>query len=70
MRLEVNVTCPHCRGRFKEFLGKMRAGRVRSCPACGGRIRFTNDDGARAQRAVDDFERALKEFPKKLELNI
>jgi hypothetical protein len=39
---------------------EMQPGAQRRCPGCGTSIQFTGDDGRQAQKALDDFERTLK----------
>lgn len=64
MKLEVDVTCPHCRMKFRQRVEEMRLGRSRQCPHCGIRIEFTGDDGQKAQRAMDDLQRTIRNFGK------
>lgn len=65
MQLEVEIVCPNCNRKFKQKVAEMRPGKSRTCPSCGTMIQFTGDDGARAQKAVDDLQKKLKNISRK-----
>ena len=60
MKLEVNVECPNCKRKMKVKVEDMHPGRKKSCPSCSAEINFTGDDGRKAQKAIDDFEKSFK----------
>lgn len=62
MKLEVDISCPSCKRKFKQRLGDMRPGNTRKCPGCGKVLHFDGDDMSKTQRAVDDLERELKKI--------
>jgi DNA-directed RNA polymerase subunit RPC12/RpoP len=62
MKLEADLNCPNCGGKFKQRIEDMRPGRSRVCPHCSARIQFTGDDGRKAQKAIDDLEKELKKL--------
>lgn len=59
-KLEANLQCPQCHGKFKQKIEDIRPGRSRRCPHCGTMIEFTGDDGREAQKAIDNLARSLK----------
>ena len=63
-KLEADITCPNCNRKFKQRVEDMRPGRSRTCPSCGSTINFTDDDGRKAQKALDDFEKDIKKIGK------
>lgn len=67
MRLEVSIKCPNCGRTYKQQVSGMHPGASRRC-SCGLTIKFTGDDGRKAQKAVDDFERSLKRLSSNLRI--
>jgi len=61
-KLEMDIECPNCGHSMKQRVEDMRPGRSRTCGSCGTEIEFTGDDGRQAQKALDDLEKALKNF--------
>lgn len=59
MKLEVDIRCPNCSRKFKQRVEDMRPGKSKRC-SCGTTIKFTGDDGRKAQRALDSLERTIK----------
>jgi len=59
-KLEIDIKCPNCKRKFTQRVEEMRPGAQRRCPGCDTFIQFTGDDGRQAQKALDDFERTLK----------
>lgn len=59
-KLEADLPCPNCRRKFRQRIEDMVPGRTRRCPFCAIEIKFTGDDGRKAQRALDDLERTFK----------
>ncbi len=62
MKLEVDVECPSCKRKMKVKVQDMRPGKKKNCPSCRAEISFTGDDGRKAQKAIDDFEKSLKKM--------
>ncbi|MGI2151229.1 hypothetical protein ACRN97_21895 [Shewanella baltica] len=60
MKLEVDVECPGCKRTMKVKVEDMRPGRKKICSSCKAEISFTGDDGRKAQKVMDDFEKSLK----------
>jgi transcription elongation factor Elf1 len=58
--IDADFECPNCKRKIKIKIKEMVPGRTKNCPSCGLVIRFSGDDGRRAQRALDDFEKNLK----------
>lgn len=65
-KLAAEVNCPNCETALRINVEDMIPGTSRSCPSCGATIRFTGDDGRRAQRALDDLERTVKDLNRRL----
>lgn len=59
MQLDAEVPCPNCNRPIKMKLGDMREGQSRRC-ICGTNVVFKGDGGMQAQRAIDDFQRKIK----------
>lgn len=59
MKLEADIDCPNCNHKMKIAVGSMRTGQSKRCPKCGANIKFSGD-GHKAQKAVDDLEKSLK----------
>jgi len=38
----------------------IRPGGKKNCPSCRAEISFTGDDGRKAQKAMDDLEKTIK----------
>lgn len=70
MKLDFDIQCPNCGRKFKQRVEEMRPGRTRNCPGCRLPIEFTGDDGARTQRALDDFTRKLKNLKLNLKIKL
>lgn len=62
MKLEAEVECPGCKRKVKVKLEDVRPGRKKDCPSCSAEISFTGDDGRKAQKAIDDFEKSIKKM--------
>lgn len=62
MKLEIDIECPACGAAFSQKVEKMRPGQTRSCPSCGAEIRFSGDDGRKAQKALDDLKETLSDI--------
>lgn len=60
MKLEIDLDCPACHRKMKVAADEVRPGNSRRCSGCGETIRFQGDDLGKAQRALDDLERSLK----------
>lgn len=70
MKLEVEVTCPKCKGKFKQRVEAMRPGASRRCPYCGVTIEFEGDDGRKAQQAMDGLEREIKKLSRTINIRL
>lgn len=57
--LIADINCPNCNRKVKIKVKEMVPGRTKRL-SCGCVIQFAGDDGRKAQRALDDFERQLK----------
>ena len=66
MKLEAEIECPNCHRKLTQLVEKMRPGNSRTCSGCGATIQFTGDDGRKAQEAIDQFERAMRDISKSL----
>lgn len=62
MKLEVDIECPGCKRKLKIKVENMRPGQKMRCLSCNSEIRFSGDNGRKAQRAIDDFEETLKKM--------
>ena len=60
MDLEADINCPGCKRKIKIKVKEMVPGRKKTCSFCRSEIQFSGDDGRKAQKAVDDFEKSLK----------
>jgi len=69
-KLEFDLQCPNCHGKFKQKVEDMRPGQSRSCPYCATIIEFTGDDGREAQRAIDNLTRAMKRASKTIKIKL
>lgn len=61
MKLTMDIECPGCKRNVKVRVEEMRPGGRKRC-ACGSVLKFEGDDGRKAQRALDDFEKSLKKL--------
>ena len=59
-KLQAEITCPTCSRKVAIRVEQMAPGRSQTCPSCGTVFKFTGDDGGRAQKALDDLERTLR----------
>lgn len=59
MKLKADIECPNCKKSIKIKVEEMRHGRKKICPSCRSEINFSGD-GRKAQKAIDDFEKSLK----------
>jgi len=62
MKLEVDVECHSCKRKMKVKVEDMRPGRKKNCPSCRAEISFTGNDGRKAKKAIDDFEKSIKKM--------
>lgn len=60
MKLEVDIKCPNCQKMMKTKFEEMVPGKKKNCPHCETEIIFTGDDMRKAQKAIDDFEKSMK----------
>lgn len=64
MKLTIDVACPKCARKLTVAVADMHPGNHKVCPGCSTRIEFKGDDGRKAQAALDDLERTLKQLGK------
>jgi hypothetical protein len=62
MELRASFSCPKCGHIVSIRVEDMIPGLSKPCPKCHIAIRFTGDDGRKAQRAVDHLENTLKKL--------
>ena len=62
MKLPIPIKCPASKHTMQVLLETMRPGAGTNCSRCGIAIRFTGDDGAKAQKALDDLTDGLRGF--------
>jgi hypothetical protein len=55
--LETEISCPSCQRKIKIKVKEMIPGHTKNCPSCNLVIRFSGDDGRKAQRALDDLQK-------------
>ena len=60
MELKCEIACPQCDTKQQIRVAEMVPGRERKCSHCNLTIKFSGDDGRKAQKAIDDLERSLK----------
>jgi uncharacterized paraquat-inducible protein A len=60
MDIETEIACPGCKRKIKIKLKEMIPNRKKNCPSCNTQITFTGDDGRKAQKALDDLQKELK----------
>jgi len=58
--VELSLTCPKCKAKFKVRLSKMTNGSVMNCPSCKSKITFTGDGANKAKKALEEIEKAFK----------
>jgi uncharacterized C2H2 Zn-finger protein len=63
-RIENELRCPGCEGKFKVALAEMRPGSFTRCPSCGATFKFTGDDGAKIQEAFDKLDASIRKLGK------
>ena len=68
MQLDADIPCPKCKRAMKVKLADMRGGRSRRCSFCGSEVAFKGDGGPKAQKAIDDFTKSLKNLNLKIKL--
>jgi uncharacterized C2H2 Zn-finger protein len=69
-KLEVDLSCPNCKKVFTAKIESMIPGKSTKCPKCSSVVKFTGDDGRKVQKALDDFERSLKNMSKSFKIRI
>jgi len=52
-RIEAQIPCPKCGGKFPLALDQMQSGASTACPHCGQTISFQGGDAAKVQQALD-----------------
>jgi DNA-directed RNA polymerase subunit RPC12/RpoP len=52
-RIEAQIPCPKCGGKFPLPLDQMQSGASTACPHCGQTISFRGGDAAKVQQALD-----------------
>lgn len=63
LRTRIDVSCPSCGSTIRVTLGDVKAERTVTCPKGHSvQLRDSGDGIRRADRALDDFKRALKRF--------
>jgi hypothetical protein len=62
MKLESEIECPSCKKKIKIKVEEMVRGRKKNCTWCRAEIKFTGDDGRKAQKAIDDFKKSLSKM--------
>jgi hypothetical protein len=68
--MRVDVRCPNCGHTVRVRVREMVPGRSKRCPYCSTTFEFSGDDGRKAQRTLDDLERALKRLPRKITIKL
>jgi len=61
-KLEAEITCPSCKRKFPQRVEDMVPGRSGSCPNCRANIQWTGDDGRKAQKAIDDLKKTIRDL--------
>lgn len=62
--MSADISCPICQNKVRIKIREMYPGNTKSCPACGAIISFEDDDGRKAQRALDDLVRTIRKIGK------
>lgn len=62
MNLEADIECSECKRKVKIPVKDMVPGRSKRCPGCNTEFKFNGDDGRKAQKALDDFEKSVKDL--------
>jgi len=70
MELEIDIKCPGCSKEFKQKLRGMKPGAKTKCPHCKETITFKGDDLNKAQKALDNLERAIRGLNKTIEIKL
>ena len=52
-RIEVQLPCPKCGGKFPVPLDEIGPGKAVACPKCGTTVSFQGSDGVQIQHALD-----------------
>lgn len=60
MDLDIDIECPSCKKKISVKVKEMVPGRKKKCPSCRSEIKFSGDDGRKAQKALDDLEKTMK----------
>jgi DNA-directed RNA polymerase subunit RPC12/RpoP len=68
---QIDLTCPHCRKKFKERIGRLKNNPLLRCPGCGGNIQF-DASGSKglaqgvkaAENATDKLRRSIGKIGK------
>lgn len=60
MKLEFDFECPNCKRKMVQKVEAMKSGSSTHCPGCGAEIKYSGDDGRKAQKALDDFTESRK----------
>ena len=63
--LTTEIRCPKCNRKLSINVKEMVPGHAKYC-TCGCEIRFSGDDGRKAQQALDDLERKLRRVSRQL----
>lgn len=62
MKLETEIECPNCKRKIKIKVEEIVPNKSKNCNWCKAEIKFTGDDGRKAQKSLDDFEKSLKKL--------
>lgn len=62
--LKIKVSCPNCRRQIAFKIRDIVPGREKQCPYCNLIFKFQGDDGRKAQKALDNFEKTVKKLSK------
>lgn len=60
MDLAFDIECPGCKRKISIKAKEMVPGRKKICPNCKAEITFSGDDGRKAQKALDNLEKSMK----------
>lgn len=67
--LTAKINCPNCGRQIRLKIKEMVPGRSKRL-SCGCVVQFTGDDGRQAQKALDDFQKSLKQLNRKLKIRL